>query len=160
MSTYRTNPQYPATGAPISTQALESPSPQTGSFVTGAFTGDAVNNVMVMPQLHREVLFSNRETPYKANMVCTSGANGVNNNCVCPGGPSGVPYRQQPAMYQAHYMSTLFSPIPGTYSPTPTKAAQVLISERSPLPASYTAMDAVPLAGARCGAQAVSAMYM
>lgn len=130
-------------------QFLPSPSPQSGSYVTGQFTGQAVQNVWSSPPLHRQVMFSANQTPFKANLVCTSGAPGANNNCVCPGSASGVPYRQSPPAFTSQYMHVLFSPMQGTYVPPISASVQSLIAQRSPLPKgappAYGPMDLMPM---------------
>lgn len=132
----------------IAAQSLPESSPQSNSYVTGAFTGSCVQNVYHNAAMHLEVLFNGDETPYKPNLVCPSGAAGVNNNCLCPGSPSGVPYRQQPAQYQSTYMGSLFSPLNPTLFPQPSRAAQTLIQQRSPLPRGqgFRSMDMMPFA--------------
>lgn len=134
------------TGGGVAPQALGLPSAQENSFVAVQNTARGLQNVYTNPALHLQVLFTNQETPYKSNMVCPTGVPSVNNDCMCPGNPSGVPYRQSVPQYTASYMNSLFSPIQKDMMPPMTQAAKYLIVERSPCPmSSYKMMDATPL---------------
>lgn len=133
----------------MATQALQTPSPMTGTFITGQFTGSSVQNVYSDPSLHRDIMFSSKQTPFKANMLCATGSAGANNSCVCPGSSSGVPFRQSPPALVSQSMSSLFFPMTGGYSPQITSAVQTLLKQRSPIPkgqpSGYSSMDSMSM---------------
>jgi len=133
-------------GPGVAPQALSQPSPNTGISVMSQTTATAIKNTWSDPKSHLVVQYSQYETPYKSNMVCPSGIASVNNDCLCPGSQSGVPYRQSIPVFSKNYVNTLFSPIQADMFPQPSAAAQYLIQERGPCPASaYRAMDTAPL---------------
>lgn len=133
-------------GPGVSPQALSQPSMQTGVIVTAQNTATGLKNVYMDPSAHLQVLYAPGETPYKSNMVCPSGTASVNNECLCPGAPSGVPYRVGVPSFSNQYVNTLFSPIQTDMFPQLSPAAKALISERGPCPASaYRPLDMTPL---------------
>lgn len=133
-------------GGGVAPQALSQPNLQENSFVAVQNTATGLRNVYTNPALHLQVLYNSRETPYKSNMVCPTGVPSVNNDCMCPGNPSGVPYRQSVPQYTASYMRSLFSPLESQMMPPITQAAKYLVAERSPCPQSaYKPLDATPL---------------
>ncbi len=134
------------TGGGVAPQALSQPAPAQGIFVSGQHMANGLRNVYQDPASHMEILYSLDQTPYKSNMVCAVGVAGVNNDCLCPGVPSGVPYRQGIPNFTRQSLNAMFSPIQSDMFPRPTAAAQSLIAERGPCPLSaYQPMDMTPL---------------
>lgn len=137
----------------IAPQALSQPG--TGAFGANGAGGVTVmvqnspsglQNVYTDPALHLNVLYSNLETPFKSNLSCPTGFTSVNNDCICPGSPSSVPYRQSVPLMTTNYMSTLWSPIEPNMFPQVSRVSQQLIADRSPCgPKCYANMDATPI---------------
>jgi hypothetical protein len=127
------------------TQALTGSHPQAGITVASEFTGNAVQYVHTDRAMHRQVLYSNNETPFRSNMMCSNGVAGIDNTCLCPGSASAVPYTQNPAQYESMYMTSLFSPVGDTFFPQPTMASRKVMAERGPMPSSYRTMELIPL---------------
>lgn len=119
------------------------PLPQTGmnshSYVSGQFTGETVQNVFHDPATHLKVMYSANQTPFKSNLTCMDGIPSVNNNCLCTGSTTSVPFRQQPHGFQMMEMNSLFTPMEPWASPTPS--ALLLVNERGRAPQSYMSMD-------------------
>jgi hypothetical protein len=126
----------------IAPQALE---PQNDHIsIKVCNSPDGLRNWYMDSALRQNVLFSIYDTPYASGLYCGEGggAVGVNGECLCPGGPSGVPYRNVGAGASC---DAPFSPIEPGMFPQLTGAAQFLIAQRSPCPASaYSSLDTKP----------------
>ena len=133
------------TGGGVVPQALSQPSQQTGVTVTAQNTATGPQNTFTDPASHLVVQYGLYQTPYKSNMTCPNGVATVNNDCSCPGAPSGVPYRQSIPSFSTRYVNTLFSPIQSDMFPQPSAAAKYLIAERGPCPSAYRPLDSTPL---------------
>jgi hypothetical protein len=138
----------------LAPQALGQPSMMAGGMygrgdavtVTVQNTPNGFRNVYSDPALHMNVLYGTNETPFRSNISCPVGSASVNNECLCPGAPSGVPYRQAVPMFTKDYMSSMFSPIEPQMFPQLSQAAAGLVAERSPCgPSAYRSMDATML---------------
>lgn len=132
------------TGGGVAPQSLSQPSPPESPTVNVQHMANGLRNVYEDRSLHLDVLYSQYETPFRSNMVCPSGSVGVNNECLCPGAPSGVPYRQAIPTLQ-NQISALFSPIQPQMFPQVGAAAAMLVRERGPCPQGYQPMDSSPL---------------
>lgn len=141
------------TGGGVLPQALAQPSAQQRIMVATQNTARGLRNVYTDAPAHLQVLYGTNQTPYKSNMACPDGIASVNNECIAPGAPSGVPYRQTVPAYTQTYMNTLFSPLQPEMFPQVSAAAQSLMAERGRCPASaYGAMDSMPLGAGSCSA--------
>lgn len=118
------------------------PNSSNDTYVVGAYTATGVANVFHDPSQNLKYQFSLNQTPYKANMSCSTGAMSINNTCLCPGSASGVPYRQSNGLYQQTAIHSLFTPSEPMVQPT--QAARTLIAQRSPASGSYSDMDLKP----------------
>jgi len=126
----------------LAPQALSQPSMQDRVSVMVQNTPTGFRNVYSDPALHLNVLYSTRETPYKSNISCPFGAASVNSECICPGAPSGVPYRQSVPVLTTDYLKSMFSPLEPAMFPQVSAASRSLIAERSPCgPQAYRSMD-------------------
>ena len=116
----------------IAPQFLSQPNLDQGITVMSQLMPSAIKNVYSDPNTHLNVLYSNYETPYMSNINCSTGAVSVNNECICPGAPGAVPFKQAVPVYSKNYLNTLWSPIESNLFPQVSPASQMLIASRSP----------------------------
>jgi hypothetical protein len=130
----------------MSQPALPQPSAASGTSIISENTGQGIQNTFQDPKSHLIVQYSEQETPFKSNLSCPMGVASVNNDCLCPGGESGVPYRQAIPHFTKSYLNTLFSPIDANMFPEPSKTVSFLIAQRGRCPTSaYRALDSIPI---------------
>lgn len=127
-----------------------------GDTIMTENTGGSFNYAFLQPTLHLKNTFSQQETPYISNLSCSVGSANVNNDCLCPGAPTGTPYYARtcsgPACVVPQSMQGLFSPLEPQMFPPLAKSAQLLIAERSPVGSrgNYYPLDKMPLVGKSC----------